>query len=116
MLTLRHAQASDAAAMRALQQRAFAEEARRCGTLVGCVRGLVDDRICTVRGLVVAPLHHGGGIGSRLLKALEAELRGVEHTRPVPGIVLAQMSKPFVSAGQRPMRGRGWRSAASSRR
>lgn len=155
MLTLRRAQAADAPAMLALQQRAFAEEARRCGTrdipplmeqvgaisahiaheialvatldglLVGCVRGIVDGRVCTVRGLVVEPAHHGAGIGSRLLKALEAELQGVEridlttntampgnvpfyerhgyrvteHTRPMPGIVLAQMSKRFTEAG-----------------
>ena len=152
MLTLRRADESDVPAMHALQLRAFQEEARRCdkpdipplleppsailehvrsqvalvardgGVLVGCVRGIVDGAACTVRALVVEPSHHGQGIGSALLRALEAEVRHVQRidlttnsimqgnvpfyerhgyrvgswTEPAPGIRLAHMSKPVA--------------------
>jgi len=135
--------------MYGIQRRAFEEEGRRCGTreipplqeqvdtiadhvrtqialvakeddaIVGCVRGLLGNRVCTIRALVVEPSKHGRGIGSALLKALEAELcnvdrldlttntimegnvpfyerhgyRVTEYTAPIPGIMLAQMSK-----------------------
>lgn len=137
-----------------LQQRAFEEEGRRCGTreipplteqamsiaehiheqialvatlddvIVGCVRGVVGQRACTVRALVVDPARHGHGIGTRLLRALEAALedggridlttntlmeRNVpfyarhgytvdEYTEPLPGIRLAHMSKTLARA------------------
>lgn len=149
MLTIRRATAADATPMLALQRRAFVEEARRSGTedipplteplasiaahieretaivatlgdrIVGGVRGVVENRVATIRGLVVDPAHHGHGIGSKLLKALEAALpdveridlttstlmernvpfyerhgyRVTEYTLPVPTIRLAQMSK-----------------------
>lgn len=139
----------DAPAMHALQMRAFAEEGRRLqrydippltetvesvrahirdqtaltaradGTIVGCVRGITVDGVCTIRALVVDPAHHGQGIGSALLAALERALPGVARfdltTNPVmernvpfyerhgyrvteitqhsPTITLAQMSK-----------------------
>lgn len=149
MLTIRRATAADATPMLALQRRAFVEEARRSGTedipplteqldsiaahiahqtaivatlgdrIVGGVRGVVENRVATIRGLVVDPAHHGHGIGSQLLQALEAALpdveridlttstlmesnvpfyerhgyRVTEYTLPVPTITLAQMSK-----------------------
>ena len=95
--------------MYGIQRRAFEEEGRRCGTreipplqeqvdtiadhvrtqialvakeddaIVGCVRGLLDNRVCTIRALVVEPSKHGRGIGSALLKALEAELCNVDR-------------------------------------
>ena len=142
--------------MHAIQQRAFAEEGRRCGTRdipplqeplaaiaehiqsqtalvavhdgrpVGCVRGVHEDRVCTIRALVVEPDRHGQGIGTALLKALEAQLADTEritlttntvmagnvpfyerhgfrvdgYTTPLPGITLAHMSKRcFAGAG-----------------
>lgn len=137
-----------------VQQRAFEEEGRRCGTrdipplteqvesiathiqqqialvatlqgvVVGCVRGVIDRDVCTVRALVVEPTHQGLGIGKRLLQALEAELQGVAridlttntimegnvpfyerqgyevraYTRPMAGLTLAQMSKVLPGA------------------
>jgi len=149
MLTIHRASSDDASAMHSLQLRAFEEEGRRCGTqglpplqeqvsaiadhiktqvalvakegdsVVGCVRGLVTNRVCTIRALVVDPSSHGRGWGSALLSALEAELtdidrvdlttntimernvpfyerhgyRVVEYTSPIPGITLAHMSK-----------------------
>ena len=140
--------------MHSLQMRAFEDEGRRCGTrdipplqeqmasvaehvqtqialvakeddrIVGCVRGLLEGRVCTIRALVVDPSKHGRGLGSALLRALEAELkdiervdlttntimernvpfyerhgyRVVEYTTPIAGITLAQMSKSAVRA------------------
>lgn len=153
-VSIRRARAHDAGRMHQLQQRAFAEEGRRCGTtdippltepaaaiaehvahqralvaviddaVVGCVRGLVEGGVCTVRGLVVDPDHQGRGLGSRLLRALEASLEGVTRidlttntimegnepfyrrhgyqatgtTCPVPGIRLVHMSKAVAPA------------------
>lgn len=149
MLTIHRASETDAEAMHRLQMRAFAEEGRRCGTLeipplqerpesilehirnqialvareegtvVGCVRGLLEGRVCTVRALVVEPARHGQGIGSALLNALEGELGDVQRidlttntimegnvafyerhgyrvydrTEPLPGIKLAHLTK-----------------------
>ncbi len=153
MLTIHRAQASDVADMYSIQMRAFEEEGRRGdtrdipplqeqitsiaehvqtqialvakedGSTVGCVRGVVDGRVCRIRALVVHPTKHGRGIGTELLKALEAELQDIdridlttntimegnvpfyerhgyhviEYTAPRPGVTLAQMSK---STGQ----------------
>lgn len=152
MLTIHRAHPSDVADMHSVQMRAFEEEGRRCGTreipplqeqivaiaehvetqialvakedggLVGCVRGVLDGRVCTIRALVVDPSKHGRGAGSALLKALEDALEGVErvvlttntmmernvpfyerhgyrvieYTTPRPGITLAHMSKSTV--------------------
>lgn len=151
-ITFRRAAASDVPAMHAVQMRAFEEEGRRCGTreipplqelpeaiaehvrsqvawvavegdtVVGCVRGISDGTVCTIRALVVEPSLHGRGVGSALLKALEAELTGIERidlttntlmegnvpfyerhgyriserTKPIPGIVLAHLTKAVV--------------------
>jgi predicted N-acetyltransferase YhbS len=150
MYTIHRAVASDVAAMHRLQERAFEEEGRRCGTqeipplqeqaasiedhvqnqialvakqdgaVIGCVRGLVEGQVCLIRALAVEPSKHGQGVGSALLRALEAELfnveridlttntlmegnvpfyerhgyRVVERTTPLPGVTLAHMSKP----------------------
>jgi GNAT superfamily N-acetyltransferase len=149
MLTIHHAQSSDVEDMYGIQMRAFEEEGRRGGTreipplqeqmasiaehvqrqialvakedgtTVGCVRGVLEGRVCRVRALVVEPTKHGRGIGTKLLKALEAELKDtdridlttntimegnvpfyerhgyhvIEYTAPRPGVTLAQMSK-----------------------
>ncbi len=155
MLTIRLAKITDAAAIHELQQLAFAEEGRRSGTreipplledvasivqhiayqialvalrdetLVGCVRGVVGEHAYTIRGLIVHPSCQGQGVGSTLLKALEAALpaptridlmtntvmegnvpfyerhgyRITETTTPIPGITLAHMSKYVAGAG-----------------
>lgn len=152
MLTLRRATVADAIAIHELQQLAFVEEGRRSGTreipplqedvasivqhiehqialvaehghaIVGCVRGVVGEGACLVRGLIVHPSCQRQGVGSTLLKALEAAVpapiridlttntvmegnvpfyerhgyRVMERTTPLPGITLAHMSK-FVA-------------------
>jgi predicted N-acetyltransferase YhbS len=149
MLTIRRARVTDAAAMHALQQLAFEEEGRRSRTraipplqedvasivhhiehqvalvavqdetLVGCVRGVAEAHAYTIRALIVHPSRQGQGVGSMLLKALEAALpaptrvdlitntvmrgnvpfyerhgyRVVQNTTPIAGITLAHMSK-----------------------
>jgi len=155
MFTIRSAQVADAIFMRDLQQRAFAEEARRCGTreipplledlpaivrdvehqialvaardgtVIGCVRAVRGEEAFTVRALVVHPTCQGQGIGSTLMKALEAAIpaparielttntamegnvpfyerhgyRVTEVSTPIPGITLAHMSKYIDIAG-----------------
>ena len=149
MLTIRRARVEDAAAMHELQRIAFAEEGRRSGTadipplqedvgsivrhveeevalvalqqetLLGSVRGVKGDEGYVIRALIVHPTRQGEGIGSMLLRALEAALakptrvdlttntlmqgnvpfyekHGYKvdaRTEPIPGIVLAHMSK-----------------------
>lgn len=154
MFAIRRAEVQDVADMHELQQRAFQEEARRCNKpdipplvespasieehvrnqvaliatmdqrAVGCVRGVIEHGVCTVRALVVDPLLQGHGIGGRLLAALELEARDVRridlttntimeanapfyerrgykvlsYTEPAPGVRLAHMSKTVASA------------------
>ncbi len=149
VLTIRRASESDVEVMHGIQMRAFEEEGRRCGTrdipplqerpesildhvrshlalvakeggtIVGCVRGVLDGKVCTIRALVVEPSRQGQGIGSKLLRALETELAHIERidlttntvmegnvafyerhgyrvynrTEPIPGIKLAHLSK-----------------------
>jgi N-acetylglutamate synthase-like GNAT family acetyltransferase len=153
MLSIHRAQTSDVEDMYRIQMLAFEEEGRRGdtrdipplqeqiasiaehiqtqialvakedGSAVGCVRGVLDRQVCRIRALVVDPTKHGRGIGTELLKALEAELKDIdridlttntimersvpfyerhgyhviEYTTPRPGVTLAQMSK---STGQ----------------
>jgi N-acetylglutamate synthase-like GNAT family acetyltransferase len=152
MITIRRAHSSDVADMHRIQMHAFEEEGRRCGTrdipplqepiasiaehvrthialiakddcsTVGCVRGVLAGRVCTIRALVVDPSKHGRSFGSTLLRALEAELkdiervelttntvmernvpfyerhgyRVIEYTTPRPGVKLAHMSKSTI--------------------
>jgi ribosomal protein S18 acetylase RimI-like enzyme len=101
MVSILRATTDDAAVILAIQKRAFAEEARRCGDweippltesleavaghidtatvliarvgeqVVGSVRGLVADNVCTIRGLSVERGFEGQGIGAALLGAIE---------------------------------------------
>jgi GNAT superfamily N-acetyltransferase len=101
MHTIDRAILADATTMLDLQQRAFAEEGRRCGTeeipplteplaaivehvqsqtalvarldgrLIGAIRGVRTGGVCTLRALVVDPSCQGRGVGSSLLRALE---------------------------------------------
>ncbi len=109
MIVIAQATVDDAQAMHDLQQRAFAEEARRSGTrqirplleplsdivdhirhqsaitarsdgaIVGSIRGVVEGGVCTIRALAVDPSCQGRGIGSQLLLALERLHTGVER-------------------------------------
>lgn len=109
MVTILRATPDDAAVILAIQKRAFAEEARLCGNqnippltesldavaghiktatvlaarigaqVVGSVRGLVADNVCTIRGLSVERGHEGRGIGSALLCAIEQAHADVTH-------------------------------------
>lgn len=111
--------------MLALQRRAFAEEARRCGkedippmieplddvarhvrehvaltareggALLGCVRGIVEDGVCTIRALVVEPGWHGRGIGSALLRAVEDAARGGVHRFDLTTNMIMEGNVPF---------------------
>jgi len=124
MPTITRPQPGDAAAMHALQQKAFAEEGRRSGTtdippltetvegiaahiqtqtalvaregdaIVRSVRGVVTDGTCTIRALVVDPVCQGRGIGSRLLRALEAELPDVKRFELTTNMVM-ENNVPF---------------------
>jgi predicted N-acetyltransferase YhbS len=155
MPSIRVAAPADAAAIHEIQMRAFAEEGRLSGTLeipplmedlaaieshirtqtvltardgervVGSARGIVEGRVCTLRGVSVEPSHQGQGVGAALVDAIEKahpdverfdlttntlvpgnvafyERRGyqvVELTRYTDTIVLAQMSKARPAAG-----------------
>jgi predicted N-acetyltransferase YhbS len=91
--------------------------------IVGSVRGVKADFGYIIRALVVHPTHQGKGIGSLLLRSVELSLakptrvdlttntlmegnvpfyekhgyRVDERTEPIPGIVLAHMSKHLAS-------------------
>lgn len=47
--------------------------------IVGAVRGVLTDRVCIVRALVVDAECRGAGLGSSLLAALEAAVAGAER-------------------------------------
>lgn len=155
MISIRPAAPEDAEAIHAIQMRAFAEEARLSDNLqippltepvsaielhirtqtvltahegeriIGAARGIVEGRVCTLRGVIVEPTCQGRGIGAALLRAVEQAHPGVERfelttNTLVPGnvafyerrgyqvhglttysekIVLAQMSKPAGARG-----------------
>jgi len=101
MQTIRPANSNDAAAILAIQKRAFEDEARLCGDpeippltetldavlahietqtvlaacdgeqVIGSVRGLVSGTVCTIRGLSIEPGYQGRGIGTALLLEVE---------------------------------------------
>jgi GNAT superfamily N-acetyltransferase len=152
MHTITRATLGDAQLLLELQRRAFIEEGRRSGSydipplietlasvaehilhqtalvavedgrIIGAVRGIVSGNTCTIRALVVEPVHQGHGIGSLLLKTLEDSLprvarfelttntvmegnvpfydrhgyRVTELTRYSERVTLAQMSKAIM--------------------
>lgn len=51
-------------------------KAESAGRIVGAVRAQFSDRTCLVGRLVVVPDRQGGGIGTRLMRALEEEITG----------------------------------------
>ncbi len=53
--------------------------ARRGEHIVGAVRGVLADRVCVIRALVVDAEHRGAGIGSSLLAALEEAVADAER-------------------------------------
>jgi ribosomal protein S18 acetylase RimI-like enzyme len=107
MYSISRAILEDAPTMLDLQRRAFAEEGRRSGSqdipplaepveavvehiekqtalvardngkIIGMIRGIVNDRVCTIRALAVDPAYQGHGIGSALLNSLERMLPGI---------------------------------------
>ena len=107
-LAIVDAEPADAGAILALQRLAYQSEARRYrnwsipplvetlaevrahierdavlkavtgGRLVGSVRGVVTGRVCEVGRLIVHPDVQGRGIGSALLRAIEARVAGVD--------------------------------------
>ncbi len=144
-----------APAIHAIQMRAFAEEGRLSNSMrippltediaaielhirtqtvlaawdgdliIGAARGILDGAVCTIRGVIVEPSYQGRGIGSQLLRAVEASCMAAERFQlttntVVPGnvafyerhgyavdeftnytdtIVLAQMSKRIRAGG-----------------
>ena len=101
MHTILPATTEHAPTLLAIQRRAFQEEARRCETwdilpltepldaivghietatvlaawmeqrIVGAVRGILADDVCTIRALCIEPDVQGRGIGTDLLRAIE---------------------------------------------
>jgi GNAT superfamily N-acetyltransferase len=99
----------EAAVIHDIQMRAFAEEGRLCETpdippltetvaaidlhirtqtvltardgerIIGSARGIVEGRVCTIRGVSVDPSDQGRGIGAALLLAIEQAHPDVER-------------------------------------
>ena len=108
MLSIAPAISEDAIVIHEIQMRAFAEEGRLSETveipplmesvesienliesqtvlvakegdqIVGSARGVVEGSVCTIRGVLVEPSHHGQGIGASLLHAVEQQHPGIE--------------------------------------
>lgn len=62
--------------------------------IVGAVRGVVTDRVCVIRALVVDIDCQGRGVGSSLLQALEGRLAGVDRFDLTTNMVM-QGNVPF---------------------
>jgi GNAT superfamily N-acetyltransferase len=101
MISILPATPRDAEVIHAIQMRAFAEEARLCGTeqipplmegvaavehdigahtvliardgkqIVGSARGVVKGATCMIHRVSVEPTHQGKGIGVKLIEAIE---------------------------------------------
>lgn len=68
--------------------------ARHDGRIVGAIRGVLDDRVCVIRALVVDEAHRGRGLGSALLVALEAALPEADRFDLTTNMVM-QGNVPF---------------------
>ena len=109
MLPITSATSEDAAVIRKIQLRAFAEEGRLSENLeipplmetvesiellirtqtvltakdgnriVGSVRGIVEGSTCAIRGVLVEPSYQEQGIGAALLRAVELQHPDVER-------------------------------------
>lgn len=155
MLSITPAVPEDAAVIHEIQMRAFAEEGRLSGTqqlpplmeavesiellirtqtvliakdgerIVGSARGIVEESVCTIRGVLVEPSYQKQGIGAALLHEVEQRHPDIERfelttNTLVPGnvafyerrgykvneltkygekIILAQMSKVAQARG-----------------
>jgi ribosomal protein S18 acetylase RimI-like enzyme len=128
------ASAGDAAAIHELQRLAYRSEAELCGDwtipplveplaateqaiasmlvlkasvagrLVGAVRGRVAGGTCHVGRLAVLPDFQGRGLGSRLMRALEAELPQVSRFELFTGERSARNLHLYAKLGYRPLR------------
>ena len=107
MIEILPAKLDDAAKIHEIQMRAFSEEGRLSGTeqipplmetaeaikelirtqtvliakegdtIIGSARGIRNGESCTIRGVLVEPAHQGRGLGSALLRAIEAQFPDV---------------------------------------
>jgi len=131
MCTILRATPDNATTILAIQKRAFEDEARLCGNweipplteplgavvghieaatvltassgtqIVGSVRGLVSDKVCTIRSLSIEPGYQGRGIGSALLSAIERAHPYVTHFELITNSVMKSNVRFYQRHGYR---------------
>jgi len=131
MHTILRATPDDAGLILAIQKRAHEEEARLCrdweipplteplgdviehiqnqtvlialrGTqIIGTVRGLVSENVCTIRGLNIEPESQGRGVGSELLLAIERAHPQVTHFELTTNSVMVSNVRFYQRHGYR---------------